>query len=380
MALRFVVVPGLLLAASGCNVFDPALYQRAVSSDAGAGGSDAADVDGAFVADAAEGSDTADAAVLPDAPPAPVDGAEPVFMLGDRCESAPLLAGSSSVAHPINTSMLSPDYSELQACVGHDLPGNDGFVAVDMKKGEKWHVHVNPISPDFDPAVYVLASCDPRACSATTAIDGCGAGKSEHLSFVAPSDGRYYVAVDSGNAGGGQATVVVIRPTCGNGITEHSETCDDNNLVSNDGCDSLCRKELSAPIVTEAEPNDDPRAANVLRAANTAGGMRVMAQLATRCDHDMFSITVAQGGTLRARVAPVGAPCSAEGAQVHLALIDSDAQTVLGQGTPPSADDCPVLDERHTFAQALPAGEYFLLVMRTAGEMSWPYQLTVEAP
>jgi cysteine-rich repeat protein len=366
MSRRNLVVFAFAIAGAGCSVFDPALYQAAATADAGTGGG------GSGGSDAA-----ADAA--PDTAAGP-DSAEPALMLGDSCQAAPLLGSSSSMAHPIDTTTLAGDYSELQACVGHDLPGNDGFIAVDMKAGEKWHFHVNPLSPDFDPAVYVLASCDPRACSAATAIDGCGPGKSEHLSFVAPGDGRYYLVVDSAKGGGGPATVVIIKPTCGNGVTEHSETCDDNNTVSNDGCDSLCRKELATAIVSEAEPNDDPRAANVLRATGTAGGMKVTAQLATRCDHDLYSVTVAQGGSIRARVGPINAPCSAEGAQVRLVLFASDAQTEIGQGTPVAADDCPALDERHAFAQALPAGEYFLQVTRTAGEMAWPYQISVETP
>jgi cysteine-rich repeat protein len=296
--------------------------------------------------------------------------------LAERCESmaaVPVL-GAGGDPYEIDTRPMASDYRELSACVGHELPGNDGFVAVDMKQGEKWHVHINPVG-DFDPALYILASCDERACGVTTAIDECGPGKSEHLSFVAPATSRYLVGIDGSMPGGGQATVVIARPQCGNNMVEHSETCDDGNTTSGDGCDSLCRKELPA-TTNEMEPNDDLRAANIILKGVPA---RVTAQIATRCDHDMYSVTVAAGASIRAKVASMTASCISEGTSARLSLIASDGQTEIGLGTAPTGDDCPAIDERHAFAKNLPAGEYFLMVKRTSNT-ALSYQLTVEAP
>ena len=332
---------GLAFAAAGCNVFDPALYLNVQRQDA--------------------------APTMPDSAPASA--------FSDRCEGiAPLASSSAMYPFTIDTNAFKDDYSELVACAGHDLPGNDAFVAVEMMGGQKWHVHVEPLSADFDPAVYVLASCDERACSRMTAIDECGPNKSEHLSFVAPQNGIYFIGVDS-VSGGGMANVQIFRPTCGNGATEHSETCDDSNTTSGDGCDSLCRKELSASAVTEAEPNDDPRAANVLLPPTHPGTMTASGMLATRCDHDMYSITLAQVGTVRASLGQTTLACGAEGATVSLTLVGGDGLTAVPGVTTTVSSDCPTIE-----AKDLAPGEYFLVLRRSGGDMSWPYQMMVEAP
>jgi len=310
----------------------------------------------------------------PDAAPDAGADAEPASAFSDRCEGIAPLMSMSAMSFQIDTRSFKADYSELVACAGHDLPGNDAFVALEMTGGEKWHVHVTPLAPEFDPAVYILASCDERACSKMTAIDECGPSKSEHLSFVAPHAGTYFIGVDSAN-GGGPATVQIFRPTCGNGVTEHSETCDDNNTNPGDGCDGICRKELSAAAVTEAEPNDDPRAANVLLLPSHPGSMTAAGMLASRCDHDLYSITLSQTGTLRASLAATTLACAAEGATVSLTLVGSDGQTAIPGVITTAVNDCPAIE-----AQGLAPGEYFLALRRSAGEMSWPYQLTVEGP
>jgi len=342
MPRLLVALPGvaLVLAAAGCNVFDPALYMKAP--------------------------------VTPDAAP-PTPDAAPTAAFSDRCLGIGPLMSSSSIALDIDTSNFKGDFSEVVACVGHDLPGNDGFVALEMTGGDKWHVHVNPVTPDFDPAVYILASCDERACSRVTAIDECGPGKSEHLSFLAPQTGTYFVGIDSAVRGGGVSSVLIFRPTCGNGTTEHSETCDDNNQMSGDGCDSLCRKEFTAPAITELEPNDDPRAANVLAVAGRS--MTAMGMVATRCDHDMYSVTLPQAGSIKATISATTVACGVEGAAISLALIGADGLTAVTGVTTAVVSDCPALE-----AKGLAPGEYFVMVRRPTGEISWPYQLLVESP
>lgn len=353
MASLNAAVLGAALAVSGCNVFDPALYMGRPAPDAAA------------PADAAPPPDLAENEVAPEVGPPDVGGVGPA--LADVCEeSTPLQSTSTMFA--IDTTTLKANYRELTACVGHELPGNDGFLSIDMAAGEKWHVHVNPGSADFDPAVYILNSCDERACSKVTAIDECGPGKSEHLSFKAPQNGRYRVGIDSPTAGGGQATVVIVKPVCGNGMIDHSETCDETSET----CEA-CRKKLAMPSVSEAEPNDDPSAANVLAAAQRAGGQMVLGQVATRCDHDLFSVTVAAMGTIRAAVAATTVAC-ADGGAIWLSLVGPDGQTELRAGTA-QPNGCPTLEVRD-----LAAGEYFVQVRRTGTEAPWPYQLVVEAP
>jgi cysteine-rich repeat protein len=386
--LNVVFLGAALVSIGGCSVFDAKLWMDNVPRDA-APPADAAppedapaydhvapepdappaDVNAADLLPPEDLSPPEDALAHDDLmPPAPDAGA---VVLADRCETAATVTSQGMILS-IDTSKLANDYSELAACAGHDLPGNDGFLTVEMMAGEKWHVHVNPLVPDFDPAIYILSSCDTRACSTITAIDECGPGKSEHLSFIAPQTGMFRVGVDSVSAGGA-ATLVLVKPVCGNGMVEHSETCDDGNTAAGDGCDSLCRKELGAAAVTEIEPNDDARAANVL-GLHPAGSMRVSGSVGTRCDHDMYSVTLAQTGTIRASIAAMGIPCAADGAPVKIVLLGADGLTPVNAGII-ITNDCPMLE-----AKNLPPGEYFLVVRRPGGDAIFSYQMVVETP
>jgi cysteine-rich repeat protein len=356
------VVLGAALSASlgGCNVFDAKLWMDAV-----------------VPADAAV-PDAAAEDTMPPTPDAAEDTMPPApdttpMVLTDRCEDSMTITSQGGMTLAIDTTGFKNDYSELAMCTGHDLPGNDGFVTVQMAAGEKWHVHVTPLTPGFDPAIYILSSCDPRACSPITATDECGPNKSEHLSFIAPETGMYKVGIDS-MTGGGMATMALLRPTCGNGMVEHSETCDDGNTTSGDGCDSLCRKELAAANVSETEPNDDPRAANVVLGADRPGGTTVTGTVASRCDHDMYSVTVPPMTTLRATLSATAMPCNSDGVTIKLLLLSADGQTPVNANLT-ATNDCPALE-----ATNLPPGEYFLVVRRPGGDPIFPYQLMVETP
>jgi cysteine-rich repeat protein len=380
------VISGAALAISlaGCNVFDESLWMEAARADAAApDGPVAPDANAADVeapdapaepdVPAAPDVPTTDTSALPDAPAdsAALPDVAPPSPLTDQCVYPPAVTVQSSMTVDIDTRNYQADKTGLQGCAGHDLPGPDLFFGVQMKANERWHFHVNP-KGDFDPAIYVLNNCDERTCSPTTVADECGPGKPEHLSFVAPQSGYFMVGIDSAGPGGA-ATLVVVKPICGDGLTDHSETCDDGNTVSGDGCDALCRRELSMAYVSEMEPNDDPRAANVL-AAGRAGGITVSAALGTRCDHDLYSVRVGPSGTLHAVISATMVSCGAENAPIQLALLGSNGQTPIPATITTSAQ-CPTLD-----AKNLPADEYFLQVRRSGGEATLPYQLLVEAP
>jgi hypothetical protein len=150
--------------------------------------------------------------------------------------------------------------------------------------------------------------------------------------------------------------------------------------MSGDGCDSLCRKELSIAAVSEAEPNDDIRSANVLELHQPGVGsgglssMMVSAAIATRCDHDMYSVTLTRTGTIRANIAATGIACAADGAPVKIALVNADGLTPVSASIM-TTNDCPQLE-----ASNLAAGEYFLVVRRPGGDALFSYTLTVETP
>lgn len=290
---------------------------------------------------------------------APPDaGASPVLPLVGECLDPPLLE-QEVVNAPVDLDGH-PD-SEGGGRCGLTTPGNDAYFAIPMEAGEKWHVHVHTRpSLGFDPAIAILDGCD-GACA--KAIDHCRADQDEHLSFVAPAAGTYVVRLDGANPGGGLYDVLVVQPVCGDGGgREHSESCDDGNTVSGDGCDSRCRAELGSGD-GEVEPNDDPSEANVL-----VGPVSVTGRIGGRCDLDYF-VVAHPGGPLVATLGALdGGPCVAPSATLE--LVDA-AGSVLAAGAP-TADGCARLE------RSVAEGELFLRVDADPEAPDFAYALAIE--
>jgi cysteine-rich repeat protein len=278
----------------------------------------------------------------------------------------------------IDTSKLKNDRFEL-SCVGN-AQGNDGFFKVEMKKGKKWHFHVKVSEKsEADPAVYVLDSgCQDSVCQRGWGLNECVAGQDEHFSFFPPRDGTYFVGVDSMTSGGEPLLVLAVQPDCGNAVKEHSETCDDGNVDPGDGCDEVCRQELSKGSAKEVEPNDEPTAnANVL--VLDEGALKVTGQLGTKCDFDSYAVEVEEGGSVRALLTNTGGDtCDVD---LKLQLVDTDGLTPL-KTLRTSAGTCPVIEGTESFASNLPAGTYFVRVTteREDEPAALDYALEIEAP
>jgi len=298
------------------------------------------------------------------------DMAAPAMQLADTCTGDVPVVVSSSTDFPIDLRSLNDDFRDLAACTGASTPGADGFFAVEMEAGEKWHFHLSVPSGELvNPAIYVLDSCDDRRCQPGDGIDVCGGEQDEHFSFVAPRAGTYFVGIDARTTGGAQYELLAVRPECGNGGSpEHSETCDDGNTISGDGCDERCRAELGAGALNEVEPNDDLTGANVFTPP-----LSIDAIIGGRCDVDHFTFTHG-GGPLRASMLAGGSvACTDPPVGLELRLLASDGLTLRGTGAPTADNDCPVLD-----LADLAAGEYFLRVSAPFDARTFGYVLDVE--
>lgn len=329
------------LSLAGCVVFDPALYQQ------GAAG----------------------------------------ITLADRCEnpaSVPVVQPALQRLVQVDTTGLGDQYREFMSCTGSDLPGNEGFFAVTMHPGETWHFHVDPATPDADPALYVLPVCTTLNCSTSGASDLCGPGRGEHFSFRPNTDGLYLVGIDSKVRGGAAYAVTVVRPVCGNGSIEHGEPCDDARPQAGVTCER-CHKVMTRAQDTEVGvANDDYVNAMVLRPAGGAGLQRFAVQgTMGACDVDMFSFDAAEGDAITATLSPrTGATCP-EG--LSLSLLRSDiavapalttVPVVAFEATVTTAAGCPTV----TLPRAARASTWFLQVAaRPAPATELPYTLTVDA-
>lgn len=304
--------------------------------------------------------------------------------LSDRCEnpsSVPLVQPALQRVVQVDTTGLGDQYREFAACTGSDLPGNEGFFAVNMHPGETWHFHIDPVTPDADPAIYVLPVCTTLQCSTAGASDLCGAGRSEHFSFRPVTDGVHLIGIDSKVRGGAAYAVTVVRPVCGNGTIEHGEPCDDMRPQSGVTCER-CHKVLSTAMASEAGvANDDYVNAMVVR---PPGGMRDFPVTGTLagCDVDTFSFSATDGQAVRATITPRnGGSCPAN---LTLALMRSDvatapaltaAPTPVSEATTTMNNGCPTVE----LTRASRASTMFLqLRAGTVPASEFAYQLTVD--
>jgi cysteine-rich repeat protein len=351
-----LLLPALALGLGACDVFDPSLYRNLELHDMG--GADAS----------------------PDLAPAAA-----TLALADRCE------GEMPTLHPtpgqfvqefiVDTSGLHDDFSDLVTCTAHAEPGNDGFFAIDMLAEQRWHIHVKPLTPGLDPAIYVIPTCDERACSLGNGEDECGPGRDEHMSFIAPTGGRFIVGVDARMSGGGLYDVLAVRPICGDGIRDHSESCDDGNTISGDGCDSRCRAELSGPSPAEVEPNDDLTGANVLPLDPSTPSVMVHGRLGGHCDFDMYLVNVPAGGSVHATLLdPSGAPCGGDTPPMTISFVLPDGHTVAGQVGVGTGGGCPAIGPQQAFANSIQtAGAYYIRVTTAKDEpIAFDYGLKLE--
>ncbi len=329
------------LALGGCVVFDPSLYQQNAAG----------------------------------------------ITLADRCENpaaVPVVQPALQRVVQVDTTGLGDQYREFAACTGADLPGNEGFFAVTMHPGETWHFHVDPVTPDADPAIYVLPVCTTLQCSTSGASDLCGPGRSEHFSFRPVTDGLHLIGIDSKVRGGAAYAVTVVHPICGNGTIEHGEPCDDARPQSEVECER-CHKVLSRPMASETGvANDDYVNAMLLRPAAGAP-LQMFPVIGTvgGCDLDMFSFDAAEGSAITATVTPRNGATCPPGLSLSLQRSDiatppalTDVPVAVPGATVTMTDGCPTV----TLPRAARASTWFLQVtVRPSPTVEFPYTLTVDA-
>ena len=114
----------------------------------------------------------------------------------------------------------------------------------------------------FDAAVRVLAA----PCDITTEItdfvgdDGCSdsvyAGEPEYLGYSALPAGTYYIVIDGYEAvdkGAYSFKVTAVATTCGDGVIDLLESCDDGGSAASDGCSAQCA--IEDGYVCDGEPS-----------------------------------------------------------------------------------------------------------------------------
>ncbi|MFO0757786.1 MAG: DUF4215 domain-containing protein [Byssovorax sp.] len=103
--------------------------------------------------------------------------------------------------------------------------------------------------------------------------------------------GTYYVKVEEYGNNALQPFYVLeislLPPSCGDGLIQSGEQCDDHNVNAGDGCSATCQ--IEGNYIPETEPNDTQNLANVLGAADGfIGAIQPIGDL----DYFKFDVTV----------------------------------------------------------------------------------------
>ena len=161
---------------------------------------------------------------------------------------------------------------------------------------------------------------------------------------------------------GDSTTSTPIPGTCGDGVLEGDEACDDGNVFSGDGCRADCTEE-EGPF--EQEPNDAWSEAQALPEAPVTGAL-------PEGDVDCFSFDVANCASVRAML--VGEDCPRG---VVLGLHDARGVRVAN-GTV-AAEGCPAIDpEVQPGARLLPGDTAAVCVSSLLGDPIRGYVLSAE--
>lgn len=296
---------------------------------------------------------------LPDGQMPAQDGGNLAPRFDDRCGSTSPRMVLSDTTRNIEIDTRTSFRSSVNTSCGASTPGNDVFIAVDVVAGDFWHFHLSTNDDTRDPMLFLTpaSSCDTRMCEFVSAV--CTGRDDEHFAFEPSASGRWFIGIDDSVSGGGQYLLEAFKPVCGDGVSDHGEACDDGNRVDGDGCDRMCRIELSQDRTVEVEPNDNRREANVLRlpASNelTIGGS--IGGPGACIYADVFALNVPDGAQLLVdALNPDDSACASRALTPFSLALQTSSGSVVSENME-DANNCSVVR-----ATGLVAGQYFVRV------------------
>jgi len=172
--------------------------------------------------------------------------------------------------------------------------------------------------------------------------------------------GTYYVVVESGSTTGDYLlSVRTDSPSCGNGIIERTESCDDGNTDAGDGCNSSCAVESSHAV------------AGIGQDQTFDGAIRQQGA------EEAFALTLPAAAAVSVQLhAPTVGACEGAGPLLSVAVFRADG-TLIGVKSG-DFDRCATIDPTSDHWAQLAAGDYTLRVGATdVGATIDAYQITV---
>ena len=197
-------------------------------------------------------------------------------------------------------------------------------------------------------------------------FDGVGS-----CSRIDPSDpwsrvgpGTYYLTVEESGRNATIASYDLVLEgaavdVCGNGILETSigETCDDGNVVPNDGCSPTC---VADPPIPEIEPNGTSTVATP--SGVTGIGFKTMqGRIEMGGDLDYYSVVVPAGASLTAfTYIQLGNPTSCQSSTDTRIIVEDSTGTTLANNDDFNGRCSQVDPARHSSLSGLTAGVYYV--------------------
>ena len=133
----------------------------------------------------------------------------------DTCESAEevpcFLERCTAGTTTGNTELYTNDYSPLNDCTGYSAEGNDVVYYMDLEEGDVLDLTYTQLV--WDTSFYILTDCaDMNSC--VVGADGTYSGEPEHIDYVVPTTGRYYLILDAWSTDQGGDWVLDYIITC----------------------------------------------------------------------------------------------------------------------------------------------------------------------
>ncbi len=162
--------------------------------------------------------------------------------------SNPILASDGFVYTGSNIAAYGDDLNftdaSCQDVLGAMNASPEMVFQIDLVAGQRLNV------ADFGTLDVVFQVLQPTCGTGLTCVgkydDDSGGGEVNGLTFLAPTTGTYFVVVESYSNTPSSTSTFDIRfniATCGDGVVEFGEPCDDHNTVANDGCSASCAVE-----------------------------------------------------------------------------------------------------------------------------------------
>lgn len=241
----------------------------------------------------------------------------------DTCPGAPLpiVAGGGGIYSGVvtaSTAGLTSDFKP-KTSQGSCSTSNSAKDAVYVVTSPINGLLKATVAGTFDSMVYARTACDADAAAfvdlgCAGAVDGNGA---ETMTVPIEANVPLYLIVDgevTAAAGVFQLAVEITPSTCGNGMLEGGEKCDDGNGADNDGCSAACQLEVATSHDTCANASPitlTPGAGGTFAATVTSGTTNLAHdQTFTGCSSlgpdAIYTITAPIDGVLTAGVPVAG--------------------------------------------------------------------------